>query len=146
VPTPVVAAGRIPLIAPQQNAVAPQPATAGATTSVAPAAAGTTIGARGLLDADTSDDLLIDVPDESEGAHGGGELSAAITSLPGDVQMIGYRVMWALAGFISLGAAAISYYLRDTEDEAETETRTAAPAAAGPPPRRPVPVGAVGRS
>src|SRR5262249_44901511 len=135
------ATGRIPLIAPQQNAVAAaQPVGAlsvqqvqGATTST------TTIGARGLLDADTSDDLIVDVPDDSDRGGAGGELSAAITSLPADVQMIGYRVMWALAGVVAFAAAGISYYMRDTEAEPEVETRPAAPIGAPPPVRRPAP-------
>ena len=147
-PPPVVGpGGRIPLIAPQQNAVpvastgqvAPSAAPAPGTTA---ALAGTTIGARGLLDADTTDDLIVDVPDDSDTAGTGGELSTAITTLPAEVQMNGYRFMWALAGLVSLGAAVISYYMRDTEAEPEAE---AAPASAGPPPVR-TPAGAAGRA
>jgi len=137
--------GRIPLIAPQQNAV-PAASTGQVAASAAPAPgttaalAGTTIGARGLLDADTTDDLIVDVPDDSDTGDTGGELSTAITTLPAEVQMNGYRFMWALAGLVSLGAAVISYYMRDAE-ESEAE---GAPASAGPPPAR-TPAGAPAR-
>ena len=103
-----------------------------------------TIGGRGLLDADTSDDLIVDVPDESETGAGGGELSAAVTALPADVQMIGYRVMWALAGIVALSASAISYFLRDPEGETEAEAHPAPAPATGAPPRR-QPAGAPAR-
>jgi MFS family permease len=128
VPNPA-ATGRIPIIAPQQNATAPAAATG--QTQTAPA--GTTIGARGLLDADTSDDLIVDVADEDAGLAGRHELSAAITALPADLQMNGYRFMWALAGAVSIGAAAISWYLRDPEAELEFQPRDAPAAASGPP-------------
>jgi MFS family permease len=135
VPTPAALTGiqpRIPAIAPQQNA-------AGAAPAAQSAPAGTTIGARGLLDADTSDDLIVDVPDEGDARRRGGELSAAITALPADVQMIGYRIMWALAGVVAFGAAAISYFLRDPETDAEPSPAPTATPAAGAPPRRAVP-------
>jgi hypothetical protein len=125
----------LPVIQPQQNAAAGVPAPAAAQGASA-ALAGTTIGARGLLDADTSDDLIVDVPDEGEAEHGGGELSAAITSLPADVQMIGYRIMWALAGVVAFVAAGISYFLRDPETEAQSAPRPAAAVPAGAPPGR----------
>jgi hypothetical protein len=108
------------------------------------ALAGTTIGARGLLDSDTSDDQIVDVADDSDSSGGGNELSPAITSLAPDVQMIGYRFMWALAGLVALGGAAISWFLRDPEAEAEFEVRPAAaplPPVPAPPagPREPAP-------
>jgi EmrB/QacA subfamily drug resistance transporter len=134
VPTPAALTGiqpRIPAIAPQQNAAGAAPAQS--------APAGTTIGARGLLDADTSDDLIVDVPDEGDARRRGGELSAAITALPADVQMTGYRIMWALAGVVAFGAAAISYFLRDPETDAEPSPAPTATPAAGAPPRRAVP-------
>jgi EmrB/QacA subfamily drug resistance transporter len=138
VPTPAALTGiqpRLPAIAAQQNATAPAPAAAQGGTA---ALAGTTIGARGLLDADTSDDLIVDVPDDGDAGHKGGELSAAIISLPADVQMIGYRIMWALAGVVAFGAAGISYFMRDPETEAESAPlRAAAVPARGSPARRP---------
>jgi MFS family permease len=142
-PAPVAGQGRIPLIAPYQPAAgAAAPGTAAAAAPVAgpggiTAPAANTIGVRGLLDADTSDDLIVDVPDDESEVHGKGELSAAITSLPAEVQMIGYRIMWALAGLVSLGAAAISWYLRDPETEAEDAPAAAPARSAGGP--RPVP-------
>src|SRR5207302_1257737 len=57
IPTPAALTGiqpRLPAIAPQQNAAAPAPAAQGATAALA----GTTIGARGLLGADTTDDMI----------------------------------------------------------------------------------------
>jgi MFS family permease len=107
-PAAVTVQGRLPVIGAHQPA------------------AGTTIGARGLLDTDPSDDQIVDVPDDSDSDAVGSELSAAITSLAPEVQMIGYRVMWALAGFVALGGAAISWFLRDPGAEAESEDRLAA--------------------
>jgi hypothetical protein len=46
--------------------------------------------------------------------------------------MIGYRLMWALAGLISIAAAGISYFLRDPESEDEADPRPAV----APPARR----------
>jgi hypothetical protein len=85
-----------------------------------------------VVDADTSDDMIVDVAEDSQARGGRGGLSAAVTSLPANVQMIGYRLMWALAGVISIGAAAISYFLRDPESEEEVQPRPAA----APPARR----------
>jgi EmrB/QacA subfamily drug resistance transporter len=141
-PVAATAPGRLPVIGAYQPAVAaqaPAPAPVAPVTTTAggtAALAGTTIGARGLLDTDTSDDQIVDVPDDSDSGGGGSELSAAITSLAPDVQMIGYRVMWALAGFVALGGAAISWFLRDPEAEAEFEVRPAA-APLGPAPAAP---------
>jgi len=33
------------------------------------------------------------------------------------MQMLGYRLMWGLAGLISLGGAAISWFGREDEDD-----------------------------
>jgi EmrB/QacA subfamily drug resistance transporter len=146
-PTPATAGAapgvaRLPAIAPQQSALAAAQAAAAAASApvAAPgtALAGATIGARGLLDADTTDDLIIEVEDEGATGHQKGELSAAITSLPADVQMSGYRFMWGLAGIVSLIGAAISYFLRAPETEGEAEPRPVqAPAPARPTPARP---------
>src|SRR5439155_23740697 len=89
------------------------------------ALAGRTIGPRGLLDADTTDETIVDVADDSGAGATNNELSAAITSLPAGVQMIGYRIMWGLAGVVALGGAAISWFLRDPEAEEEFEPRPA---------------------
>jgi len=83
------------------------------------ALAGTSIGARGVLDANTTDDTIVDVTDDSAVGDSSAELSSAITSLPAGVQLIGYRIMWGLAGLVALGGAAISWFLRDPEAEAE---------------------------
>jgi EmrB/QacA subfamily drug resistance transporter len=68
------------------------------------------------IDTNTADDTIIDVPDDSDGGGGGDALSPAVTSLPADVQMLGFRLMWGLAGLIALGGAALSWFGRD-EDE-----------------------------
>jgi EmrB/QacA subfamily drug resistance transporter len=72
-----------------------------------------------LLDTDTSDDQIVDVPDDSAGDSNDNGLSQAVTSLPADVQMLGYRLMWGLAGVIALGGAVLSWYGRDEEEAAE---------------------------
>jgi EmrB/QacA subfamily drug resistance transporter len=75
------------------------------------AAPGTT-----TVDSNTADDTIIDVVDDSQAGSAGGGLSQAVTSLPADVQMLGYRLMWGLAGLIALGGAAISWFMREDED------------------------------
>jgi MFS family permease len=84
------------------------------TTSAAPGTA--------TLDANTADDTIIDVADDSQQGGNDTGLSLAVTSLPAEVQMLGYRLMWALAGIISLGGAAVSWFLRDAEDDDVTES------------------------
>jgi EmrB/QacA subfamily drug resistance transporter len=143
-PAPVAATAgapvRLPVIQAYQPAVAAQPVAGQPAAAPNPgttaALAGTTIGARGLLDADTTDDTIVDVADDSDVGAKKGELSAAITSLPAGVQMIGYRIMWGLAGVVALGGAAISWFLRDPEAEAEFEPRPTR-ATPGPPARVP---------
>jgi EmrB/QacA subfamily drug resistance transporter len=80
-----------------------------------------------VVDTNTADDNIVDVGDDSaaESSHAG--LSQAITSLPADIQMLGYRLMWALAGVIALGGAAISWFMRDEEAEQEADRRASAP-------------------
>jgi len=119
-PTPVapVAQPKLPIIQ------AYQPASA--------ALAGTSIG--GVQDANAADDTIVDVADDSAAGGTGRELSTAITALPAGVQLIGYRIMWGLAGLVALGGAAISWFLRDPETEAEFEP---APTAAAPVPKQP---------
>ena len=73
-----------------------------------------------LVDTDTSDDSIVDVPDDSAADSGDNGLSQAVTSLPAAVQMLGYRLMWGLAGVIALGGAALSWFGRqEEEDESE---------------------------
>jgi MFS family permease len=72
-----------------------------------------------LLDTDTSDDAIVDVPDDSAGDSGDSGLSQAVTSLPADTQMLGYRLMWGLAGVIALGGAVLSWKGRDEEESTE---------------------------
>jgi len=119
-PTPVapVAQPKLPIIQ------AYQPASA--------ALAGTSIG--GVQDANAADDTIVDVADDSAAGGTGRELSTAITALPAGVQLIGYRIMWGLAGLVALGGAAISWFLRDPETEAEFEPP---PTAAAPVPKQP---------
>ena len=74
------------------------------------------------IDTNTADDTIIDVPDDSLPDSSAGGLSLAVTSLPADVQMLGYRLMWAMAGLISLGGAAVSWYMRAEEDLREPST------------------------
>jgi EmrB/QacA subfamily drug resistance transporter len=73
-------------------------------------------------DTDTSDDTIVDVPDDSE-SDSGSDLSPAVTSLPAEVQFNGYKLMWGLAGMIALGGAALSWYGRQKEDEDLSDTR-----------------------
>ena len=102
---PVVVGAYVPA------AQAGQPLPRGAGLPITSAATGTSI------DANTADDTIIDVPDDSEADSKEGGLSQAVTSLPADVQMLGYRLMWGLAGLISLGGAALSWFGREGEDE-----------------------------
>ena len=57
------------------------------------------------------------MPDDSATDSQGSGLSQAVTSLPAEVQMLGYRLMWALAGLISLGGAVLSWFGREGEEE-----------------------------
>jgi EmrB/QacA subfamily drug resistance transporter len=93
-----------------------------ATQATNPAAAVST-----AADANTADDTIVDVPDDSEQASRDTGLSQAVINLPADVQMLGYRLMWALAGLIALGGAAISWFLRDEETEGRKEADRPAP-------------------
>ena len=97
-------------------AQAGQPVARGAGLPIISAAPGTTI------DANTADDTIVDVPDDSAGDAKDSGLSQAVTSLPADVQMLGYRLMWGLAGLISLGGAAISWFGRESEEEVAAST------------------------
>jgi EmrB/QacA subfamily drug resistance transporter len=74
------------------------------------------------IDANTADDTIVDVPDDSASDSGNSGLSQAVTSLPADVQMLGYRLMWGLAGLISLGGAALSWFGREGEEEVVAST------------------------
>lgn len=136
-PAPVAVATPVPTPAPagvgtgQRPAVVIQPYVPAAqaiqqqqaVSAASQAGTGTT-----LLDTDTSDDAIVDVPDDGDSQGGDEGLSQAVTSLPADVQMLGYRLMWGLAGVIALGGAALSWYGRDEE---EAEEAAPAPAAAG---------------
>jgi hypothetical protein len=124
------------VIQPYQPAVAVPPA-AGAGAAVAIT---TTPGAgASLLDTDTSDDNIVDVPDDSSDSSDSSGLSPAVTSLPAEVQFNGYKLMWALAGLLALGGAALSWFGREEEDSEET---AAAPAPApGAVARQPVAAG-----
>ena len=73
------------------------------------------------LDTDTSDDQIVDVPDDSQSDSADQGLSQAVTSLPAAIQLLGYRLMWGLAGLIAVGGAALSWLGRD-EAEAEQPT------------------------
>jgi hypothetical protein len=119
---------------PAQGTGAAVPGGAGLPISTTSAAPGTT-----TLDTNTADDTIIDVADDSQQGGNDTGLSQAVTSLPADVQMLGYRLMWALAGLISLGGAAISWFMRDDEEDdiREAAPRTApVPVGAPPPPER----------
>jgi len=107
---PVVVGAYVPA------AQAGQPVARGAGLPIISAAPGTTI------DANTADDTIVDVPDDSAGDAKDSGLSQAVTSLPADVQMLGYRLMWGLAGLISLGGAAISWFGRESEEEVAAST------------------------
>jgi len=85
------------------------------------------------VDTDASDTDIVEVADDQGGGEREAGLSQAVTSLPAEVQMLGYRLMWALAGIIALGGAGISWFLR----EDDIPERTPAPA-----PRPAVAVGA----
>jgi hypothetical protein len=50
------------------------------------------------------------------------------------VQMLGYRLMWGLAGVIALGGAGLSWFGREEEDE--DESRPLPAASTGPVERR----------
>jgi len=97
-------------------AQAGQPVARGAGLPIISAAPGTAI------DANTADDTIVDVADDSAGDAKDSGLSQAVTSLPADVQMLGYRLMWGLAGLISLGGAAISWFGRESEEEVAAST------------------------
>jgi EmrB/QacA subfamily drug resistance transporter len=115
---------------PVGQAAASQPAAAGAGASLASTGAGGT-----LLSATATDDQVIDVPDAGE-SQDISELNPAITSLPPDVQMLGYRIMWGVAGLMALGAAGFSWFGRNVD---EYEFAGPVPASA-PAPQRRVPV------
>jgi hypothetical protein len=102
---PVVVAPYVPA------AQAGQPPARGAGLPITAAAPGTAI------DSNTADDTIVDVPDDSATDSADSGLSQAVTSLPAEVQMLGYRLMWALAGLISLGGAALSWFGREGEEE-----------------------------
>ncbi|HEX8969811.1 MAG TPA: MFS transporter, partial [Chloroflexota bacterium] len=130
-PQPSLAAGAAPAVVIQPYVPAAQAAApAAGVTTVAPAP-GTS-----LLDTDTSDDAIVDVPDDSASDSADQGLSQAVTSLPADVQMLGYRLMWGLAGVIALGGAGLSWFAR----EEESDESAPQPAAAGVATRRRVPV------
>ena len=112
---PVVVAPYVP--AAQAGQAPPR----GAGLPITAAAPGTTI------DSNTADDTIVDVPDDSETDSQDSGLSQAVTSLPAEVQMLGYRLMWALAGLISFGGAALSWFGREGEEEVlASAPRTAA--------------------
>ena len=123
-PAPVAAAlgGPRPGVVIQPYVPAAQ---AAAQTQQAPGGVTSTAGTgAALLDTDTSDDQIVDVPDDSAGDSNDNGLSQAVTSLPADVQMLGYRLMWGLAGVIALGGSALSWYGRDEEESAEPAPAT----------------------
>jgi EmrB/QacA subfamily drug resistance transporter len=118
VPTPVpqgVGIGGKPIvIQPYQPAAPALPQPAGViTTTPATGAA--------VLDTDTSDDSIVDVPDDSADSSDSSDLSPAVTSLPAEVQFNGYKLMWAMAGLLALGGAALSWFGRDREEADERE-------------------------
>ena len=92
-------------------AQAGQPLARGAGLPITAAAPGTAI------DANTAHDTIVDVPDDSVSDSNDSGLSHAVTSLPAEVQMLGYRLMWGLAGLISLGGAALSWFGRQGDEE-----------------------------
>jgi MFS family permease len=63
------------------------------------------------------DDDIVEVGGDDEGDDVEAGLSQAVTSLPAEVQMNGYRWMWALAGVIALAGAGMSWFLREGEEE-----------------------------
>ncbi len=80
------------------------------------------------IDSNTADDTIVDVAEDSASDSQDTGLSQAVTSLPADVQMLGYRLMWALAGLISLGGAALSWFGREDEEEVQAAARRTVPA------------------
>jgi hypothetical protein len=42
-----------------------------------------------------------------------------VTSLPAVVQLLGYRLMWGLAGVVAVAGAALSWFGRDDEEASE---------------------------
>jgi EmrB/QacA subfamily drug resistance transporter len=70
-------------------------------------------------DTNTSDDTIVDVPDDTQ-SNSAAELSSAVTSLPAEVQFNGYKLMWFLAGMIALAGAALSWFGREEEDLSDT--------------------------
>ena len=100
-----------PAVRPGQPPIPGVAGGAGLPISTTSAAPGTT-----TIDTNTADDTILDVPDDSADSGGDTGLSQAVTSLPAEVQMLGYRLMWGLAGLISLGGAAISWFMRADED------------------------------
>jgi hypothetical protein len=77
-----------------------------------------------------ADDNIIEVADDESGGDREAGLSQAVTSLPADVQMLGYRLMWGLAGIIALGGAGISWYLREDDLPERAPAVTPGPAVA----------------
>src|SRR5579859_7486924 len=71
------------------------------------------------VDTSTSDDNIVDVPDDSSDSSDASGLSQAVTSLPPEVQFNGYKLMWGLAGLIALGGAAVSWFGREEEEDAQ---------------------------
>jgi hypothetical protein len=85
-------------------------ATSAGAALTSPAASGALLGG-----ATATDEQIVDVPDDSE-QNNTAELSAAVTSLPADVQMQGYRIMWGVAGVMALGAALVSWFGREVDE------------------------------
>ena len=128
------------VIQPYQPAV-PVPAAAAAGAS--PAITSAPGAATALPDTDTSDDNIVDVPDDSADSSHSSGLSPAVTSLPAEVQFNGYKLMWALAGLLALGGAALSWFGREEEESEEPAALPAAvPGAVGTQPRTRVAAGA----
>jgi hypothetical protein len=135
VPTPVAAGSGIggkPIVIQPYQAAAPAVAQPAAQPAGVGVAAITTAPATGTsaLDTDTSDDNIVDVPDDSSDSSDNGDLSPAVTSLPAEVQFNGYKLMWAMAGLLALGGAVLSWFGREQE---EADEREAAPAPAAAP-------------
>jgi EmrB/QacA subfamily drug resistance transporter len=115
---------------PGQQPIPAVPGGAGLPLSTSSAAPGTT-----TIDTNTADDTILDVPDDSQPGGNDNGLSQAVTSLPPEVQMLGYRLMWGLAGLISLGGAAVSWFMREDEDLTEAGPSAARDHARAPAPR-----------
>jgi hypothetical protein len=112
-PAPLAASpATVPTVAPASSAAVPARV-------IQPYVPATQVGVPGptTVDTDTADDTIVDVPDDSSSDSTDSGLPPAVTLLPAEVQMLGYRLMWALAGVIALGGAAISWFLRDDESE-----------------------------